>query len=74
MGCQDRLAYYFLQSKARLSTSSGGQVNAITRSGSNDWHGSAYEYVRNNKLDGRDFFNFGPFLDKQGRAVAPLFW
>jgi hypothetical protein len=28
-----------------------GIVNIITRSGTNDWHGTLYEYFRNNKLD-----------------------
>jgi hypothetical protein len=30
---------------------SAGIVNIITRSGTNDWHGSLYEYFRNNKMD-----------------------
>jgi hypothetical protein len=30
---------------------SAGIVNIITRGGTNDWHGTAYEYFRNNKLD-----------------------
>jgi carboxypeptidase family protein len=58
---------------ATFGHGSGGQVNAITRSGSNDWHGSAYEYLRNDRLDARDFFNYGPFRDEKGRALAPPF-
>ena len=29
----------------------GGIVNIITKSGANDWHGTGYEYFRNNKMD-----------------------
>jgi len=37
----------------------GGVVNLITKSGSNQLHGSAFEYFRNDKLDARNYFNTG---------------
>ena len=36
---------------------SGGVVNAITRSGTNQFHGAAYEFLRNNALDAATFFD-----------------
>jgi hypothetical protein len=36
---------------------SGGVVNMATKSGANAWHGTAYEYVRNNVLNANDWFN-----------------
>src|SRR5579883_2424107 len=35
----------------------GGQVVIVTQSGSNQWHGSAYEFLRNNAFDARNFFD-----------------
>jgi Carboxypeptidase regulatory-like domain len=37
----------------------GGQVVIVTQSGSNQWHGSAFEFLRNNALDAPNFFDQG---------------
>jgi hypothetical protein len=34
----------------------GGQVSIVTRSGTNDFHGTLFEYFRNDKLDANDWF------------------
>src|SRR5581483_3190295 len=42
---------------AEYGTGTGGQVSIITKSGSNAFHGSLFEYLRNDKLDARNFFD-----------------
>ena len=42
---------------AELGTGTGGQVSIISKSGSNKFHGSAFEYFRNSSLDAANFFD-----------------
>jgi hypothetical protein len=42
---------------AEYGRTSGGVVNAITCSGTNDFHGSVFEFIRNSAMDARNFFN-----------------
>ena len=41
---------------ASFGRNAGGQVNVVLKSGSNNLHGSAYEFFRNGALDARNFF------------------
>src|SRR5262245_26926020 len=52
---------------AEYGRASGGQVNVVTKSGGNAFHGSAYEFIRNDKLDGRPFNLPTPTLPKYRR-------
>jgi len=43
--------------KAEFGRNAGGQVEMVTRSGSNAFHGNLFDYLRNTKLNANTFFN-----------------
>jgi len=53
---------------AEYGRTSGGVISGINRSGTNHFHGSAYEFLRNSALDARNYFdgpNIAPFRRNQ---------
>src|SRR6202022_4678703 len=54
---------------AEYGRNSGSIVNIATRSGTNVWHGEAYEFLRNNDLDARNFSN--PTHVTSGGVLVP---
>ncbi|HUY14334.1 MAG TPA: TonB-dependent receptor [Terriglobia bacterium] len=58
---------------AAYGRASGGIINAITKSGTNEFHGDAYEFLRNSALDAANFFDIKkpPFRRNQfGASVG----
>ncbi|HWY08438.1 MAG TPA: TonB-dependent receptor, partial [Candidatus Acidoferrales bacterium] len=54
---------------AEYGTQAGGQVNVVTKSGTNDYHGTAFGYLRNSAFDARNFNDF----DANGNPAIPPF-
>ena len=61
---------------AEFGQSAGGVVNVITKSGTNQFHGTVYEYVRNAALDAIDYFakTNAPYVQNQygGTVGGPI--
>ena len=62
---------------AEYGKTSGGVINAVTRSGTNQFHGSGYEFIRNSALDARNYFDaatIAPFRRNQfgGTVGGPI--
>jgi hypothetical protein len=52
---------------AEFGRGTGGQVSIVTKSGTNKFHGTAFEYLRNSVLEAADFFT-----NKNGGTKNPL--
>src|SRR5262245_28105445 len=57
---------------AEYGKRSGGQITVVTTSGTNQWRGSVFEYLRNSAFDARNFFDYGD-VDGDGKADAAPF-
>lgn len=59
---------------AESGRSGGGQVNVITRSGGDEFHGTFFEFVRNEKFNAGTYFNNQTQpRDEDGKAIRPPF-
>jgi len=69
---QDAIQEYRVNSAlydAEYGTQAGGQIDVETKSGTNDWHGSVFGYLRNSIFDARNFNDF----DVNGNPAIPPF-
>ncbi len=67
---QDAVSEFRVQTNANsaeFGRYTGGVINLTSKSGTNDWHGSAYEFLRNKVLNAGSFFS-----NRTGAAKAPF--
>jgi hypothetical protein len=59
---------------AEFGRGNGAIINAVIKSGTNEIHGAAWEFLRNNKLDGRNYFDpLGPVPQYQQNQFGATF-
>ena len=69
---QDAIEEYRVNSAlydAEYGTQAGGQIDVVTKSGTNDWHGTLFGYFRNSVFDARNFNDY----DLNGNPAIPPF-
>ena len=69
---QDAIEEYRVNSAlydVEYGTQAGGQIDVVTKSGSNDWHGSVFGYFRNSAFDARNYNDY----DLNGNPAVPPF-
>ncbi len=69
---QDAIDEYRVNSAlydVEYGTQAGGQIDVVTKSGTNDWHGTAFGYLRNSVFDARNFNDY----NLQGNPAVPPF-
>ncbi len=81
-GSLDTIAEFRVQTsnyRAEYGRAAGSYVNIATKSGANQFHGDAYDYLRNDFFDARNFFNTKPtpmakyrFNDFGGNVGGPI--
>ena len=69
---QDAIEEYRVNSAlydAEYGTQAGGQIDVVTKSGTNEWHGSVFGYFRNSVFDARNFNDY----DLNAKPYVPPF-
>ncbi len=69
---QDAIAEYRVNSAlydVEYGTQAGGQIDVVTKSGTNDFHGTVFGYLRNSVFDARNFNDY----DLNGNPAVPPF-
>ncbi len=57
---------------AESGVTGGAQINIAIKSGSNDWHGSLFEFFRNDRLNARNFFDLAD-NNRDGKLDRPVY-